>query len=215
MKRNFGIILMVFGALMLSAALVLCIYNIQEDKQAQVMTEHYLPKLIDSIQNNASATDNDTENADANQDGDGTDGSVSSPNFYYTELPVAVVDGQSFVGYISIPSLNLELPIISETDYEKLRIAPCLFSGSPKTDNLVIGAHNYSRHFGKIADLNSGDEIVFTDILGNVWKYSVIATEILRPSDVDILTNGEYDLTLFTCTYGGRTRVALRCDKAE
>ena len=61
----------------------------------------------------------------------------------------------------------------------------------------------------------SGDEIVFTDILGNVWKYSVIATEILRPSDVDILTNGEYDLTLFTCTYGGHTRVALRCDKAE
>ena len=29
------------------------------------------------------------------------------------------------------------------------------------------------------------------------------------------MTAGDFDLTLFTCTYGGKSRVTLRCDRVE
>ena len=32
---------------------------------------------------------------------------------------------------------------------------------------------------------------------------------------VEEMTAGEYDLTLFTCTYGGQSRVTVRCDREE
>jgi sortase (surface protein transpeptidase) len=31
------------------------------------------------------------------------------------------------------------------------------------------------------------------------------------PSSVYEVTHSEYDLTLFTCTYGGQARVVVRC----
>ena len=35
--------------------------------------------------------------------------------------------------------------------------------------------------------------------------------EILQPTAVEEMTSGDYDLTLFTCTYGGATRFTVRC----
>ncbi len=216
MKRFFAIFLMVLGLVLLSGAVYLYISNSTEDQQAQEFTEYYLPQLIETIKNNdsnSSVSDSpDSSNSDIPESE--TD-DVTIPDFYDNEMKTVVINGHEFIGYISIPSLNLELPIMAETNYEKLKIAPCRFSGSAKADNLVIGAHNYSRHFGKIGDLRANDEIYFTDMDGNTYKYSVISIEILQPSDADILTNGEYDLTLYTCTYGGRTRITVRCDKTE
>ena len=49
---------------------------------------------------------------------------------------------------------------------------------------------------------------------GKVWKYEVAAVDILAPTDVEDMTAGDYDLTLFTCTYGGKSRVTVRCQRA-
>ena len=38
---------------------------------------------------------------------------------------------------------------------------------------------------------------------------------ILGATAVEDMTAGEYDLTLYTCTYGGENRVALRCDRVR
>ena len=46
---------------------------------------------------------------------------------------------------------------------------------------------------------------------GAVWQYEVEEVDILAPSDVEGMTAGEYELTLFTCTYGGQSRVTVRC----
>jgi sortase A len=73
--------------------------------------------------------------------------------------------------------------------------------------------HNYSRHFGKISKLNEGDTISFTDVDGVVTHYQVAAMDILEPTAVEVMTSGEFDLTLFTCTYGGGSRVTVYCNK--
>jgi len=43
----------------------------------------------------------------------------------------------------------------------------------------------------------------------------VAAREVLLPTAVEEMTAGEWDLTLFTCTLGGRSRVTVRCELVE
>lgn len=216
MKRT-GIVLMILGVCLLASAVVLYVNNINENEQAEELTEYYLPKLVESIKTNTSTSPDDIscDTSNVENEDQSNDMITIIPDFYDTEMKVTVVDGYGFVGYLSIPDLELELPILSETDNERLKIAPCLFHGSTKTDDLVIGAHNYSKHFGKIGELEQGASIFFTDMNGSTYEYSVISIEILQPRDADILTNGEFDLTLYTCTYGGRTRLIVRCDRRE
>lgn len=51
----------------------------------------------------------------------------------------------------------------------------------------------------------------FTDMEGTVWRYQVEAVDVLAPEAVEEMTDGVYGLPLFTCTYGGANRVAVRC----
>lgn len=48
---------------------------------------------------------------------------------------------------------------------------------------------------------------------GAVWQYAVDTVEILAPTDVEDMTSNDYDLTLFTCTYGGSSRITVRCNR--
>ncbi len=64
---------------------------------------------------------------------------------------------------------------------------------------------------GNLGKLSQGDEITFTDIDGKVFSYEVVSLETLSPYDVEDMTDGDWDLTLFTCTVGGQSRVTVRC----
>ena len=111
-----------------------------------------------------------------------------------------------------IPSLDLELPVLSEWSYPNLKLAPCRYAGSAYTDNLVIAAHNYQTHFGKLKSVLEGSEVSFTDAAGNKFVYHVAAVEALTPQSVEEMTAGEGPLTLFTCTPDGKNRVTVRCE---
>ncbi len=104
---------------------------------------------------------------------------------------------------------------MSDWDYTKLKKAPCRYAGSAYHDDLVICAHNYRKHFSRIKWMNSGDAVNFTDTDGNVFHYAVADVEVLNPMATEAMTSGDWDLTLFTCTTGGQTRFALRCDRLE
>ena len=106
---------------------------------------------------------------------------------------------------------QMELPVMSEWSYPKLKIAPCRYKGSAYTHNLIIAGHNYRKHFSPIKSLEPGERIVFTDAEGNQFFYQVDTVEILKKTAVEQMEAGEWDLTLFTCTYGGQTRFTLRC----
>ena len=96
-----------------------------------------------------------------------------------------------------------------------MKKAPCRYRGSIFTDGLIIAGRNFQRHFGNLKLLNSGDEVDFTDADGVVYKYTVKSVEKLAGTDVDAMEAGDWDLTLFTCTIGGVSRVTVRCQKAE
>ena len=134
------------------------------------------------------------------------------PNITMPELDVK---GVRYIGYLHIPALNLELPIITKTTGSLLQVAPCRLSGSAYLEDLVIGAHNYSTHFGNLKKLHYGDSISFVDMDGNTFNYEVGEIEILQPDQLEDLCSGEYPLSLYTCTIGGRTRLTVRCLAVE
>jgi sortase A len=129
----------------------------------------------------------------------------------FRPMPEIQVDGISYVGYLSIPALNLELPVISESTEQNLEIAPCRFFGTVYQKDFVIGGHRYRRHFRKLSTLGYGERLSFTDVEGNVYIYEVAECEVLEPNQAEYLCSGDWDLSLFTCTPGGMTRVVLRC----
>ncbi len=130
------------------------------------------------------------------------------------EMPTAEVEGERYVGVLSIPALELELPVMAEWSYPRLRKAPCRYAGTAYRAGFVIAAHNYSAHFGRIDELRPGDRVVFTDVDGSGFAYDVVEVQTLAPTAVEEMLDEAWDLTLFTCTLGGATRIAVRCAAA-
>mgnify|MGYP004539421111 FL=1 len=136
-----------------------------------------------------------------------------NPEMEMPEVSIPGLEEAGCIGIIEIPSINIKLPVLSTWSYSLLKKAPCRYTGSIYLDNMVIAAHNSEAHFKKISNLQEGDIVTFTDAVGNVFTYSVAGIELLQPNEVDNMTNGQWPLTLFTCTYGGASRVTVRCEK--
>lgn len=75
----------------------------------------------------------------------------------------------------------------------------------------MIAAHNYAQHFGRLSRLTEGDEVRFTDMDGNSFAYTVAGLEQLDPRQVKDMLSGGWDLSLFTCTLSGQSRLTVRC----
>ena len=77
---------------------------------------------------------------------------------------------------------------------------------------MVLLAHNYAEHFGRLKDLKKGDSVTFTDVKNKVYRYKVVRTETISGNDLQAILSGkDWNLTLFTCTYSGAERVVVRC----
>ncbi len=127
-------------------------------------------------------------------------------------MPIKVIKGREYIGAVSIPALDIDLPVLSQWSYENFRVAPCRYKGSAYKNNLILCAHNYRSHFASLKYLTQGDRVYFTDMDKNKFAYEVAGVEVLDRTAVQELESGEWDLTLFTCTYGGATRVVVRCN---
>ena len=131
------------------------------------------------------------------------------------EMKTVNINGDDFIGTITIPSINLELPVMSEYSYSRLKKAPCRYYGNLFTNDLIICAHAYETFFANLIKLKQNDLIFFTDVDGNNYAYEVLEIEILKPTDVDKMVNNEFDLTLYTCTSDNMNRVTVRCNRVK
>lgn len=187
-----GTIWMSLGILLILAAFSLAIYNIYQEREAQQESSVILEQLVNEIDINEQQPD-DMENV------------------LTLEMLSISIAGNQYVAVLQLPTLGLELPVMESWSYPKLRLAPCRYRGSVHTKDLIIAAHNYSSHFGQIKTLVIGDEVVLWDVNGNSYVYEVVELEELGGTAVEEMEAGDWDLTLFTCTYGGRSRVTVRC----
>lgn len=207
MPKKAGIAIIAVGAVLILSALLLLLYNRHEDAQAGQEAESLLVRVEAAV--SAQPTDAPAVSMQAGQEA----AALPSPTPLDPEMPVVTLDGYDYVGYVEIPMLELKLPVMADWDYTRLKVAPCRQFGSSRTDDLVIAAHNYESHFGHLKDLSVGSTVTFTDMAGIVNTYCVEKIETLNPDDVDAVQNSGYDLVLYTCTRGGRTRVTVFCNR--
>lgn len=201
--RRISSVLIALGAALLFGALGLTVFNLRQSNAAGETAAQTVSALKATI-----PTDGDFYAKEQPE--------TETPDYRLNpemEMPTVWIDDREYIGVLSIPALGRELPVISSWDYPGLRVAPCRYTGSAYTDDLVIAAHNYASHFGRLRELSQGDSIRFTDTDGNVFDYVVSELEILEPYAVSQMTEGDWDLTLFTCTPGGQYRVTLRCNR--
>lgn len=201
-RKQEGLLLITIGLLLIAAALFLVSYNLYDELRAEQAAGQVVNKLEASTNQEPLASDERTVIPDY----------VLSPNM---EMPVETINGIDFIGVLRIPTLELELPVISEWNYPNLKTAPCRYSGSAYLNNLIICGHNYTSHFGRLKTLSEGDIATFTDIDGNVFIYKMVERETLNPTDIEGMESGNWDLTLFTCTVGGQSRVTIRFELEE
>ena len=194
------------GLLLLLAALGLTAYNLWRDAMASMSVDVVLGRLTPTLSSRQSELP-PLSSGEALEEAFVPD-YVLNPEM---DMPQEEVDGQEYSGVLTIPALSLDLPVIGEWSYSNLRTAPCRYAGSVYLNNMVIAAHNYRSHFGRLKDLPQGEEVIFTDMDGNVFRYRTAEMEILSPFAVEEMTSGDWDMTLFTCTVGGQSRVTVRC----
>ena len=199
------------GVVLLAAALGLTLYNLRQSNDAAQTAAQVLQELetaLPASQKPAKAP----SAAVSPQETEPKPDYVLNPDM---EMPVVTVEGRDYIGLLSIPALELELPVRRDLTDGALKLSPCRYAGSVEDGGLVIAAHNYARHFAKLSALRPGDLIRLTDADGNVHDYAVAQTETLGGDAAAEMTDGRWDLTLFTCTYGGKSRLTVRCIRAE
>ena len=202
MRKKMGIFCILLGIACLLASAGLIIYNRYESQSGEKYSQTLLQAVQDNIQ----------------EAGDG------QPEHIADELPLAdtqktesrematIQAGEyESIGVLSIPVLEVELPVLTDWSYEKLRKAPCHYYGSCYESDFVIAAHNYASHFGRLTQLQSGDLILFTDAAGQTHYYEVVLLETLPPTATEEMITSGFDLSLYTCTPGGSNRVTVRC----
>lgn len=206
MRQLIGRICIFLGIVLLAAALALLCYNTWESRQARETSG----SILTAIQHTLEETPKEPS--------DDSDASYGDPlpipfDVPVKEMTMVEINGYDYIGTLSIPVLELELPVMSELDYPRLKISPCRQYGSVYTNDLVIAAHNYSTHFGRLNQLRFEDLLTFTDMDGDTHLYRVESVEVLEPTAVDAVRNSPFDLVLYTCTYGGEKRVAVFCSR--
>lgn len=188
MRKKIAIVLIALGVAAILVAAGLVVYNTIEDKRAGEASAKTLPKVQDAMR------------ADVSRDEE-------------TMLTVEMVDGYPYIGFVTLPTLGIELPVMDDWDYSRLKLAPCRYYGAPKTDDFVIAGHNYPTHFGRLSELKIGDEVWFTEMDGTAYRYKVGDMETLSPGQTQTMLESDWDLTLYTCTYSRTARVTVRCER--
>lgn len=227
MRKGFGVCCITLGICCLIAAVGLIIYNHWEEENAQNASKDILQDVQENILDTASKESDPKESDLKESSSEESDPRENIPEEIdrdeSAEIPVEIaqemlttqVNGYDCIGILSIPVLELELPVLTDWDYTKLKIAPCHYFGSYYEKNFVIAAHNYQSHFGRLSELQPQDLILFTDVSGAVYCYEVVLLETLPGSATEEMITSGFDLSLYTCTSGGSNRVTVRCNAVE
>lgn len=209
-KNRIGNILKGAGLILVTAAVLLLVYNLWDGHRARESEEAILAEYLQENKKASKSPD-----ASDKEDEQNIPDYLLNPDMDMPEYTLKSLGDVACIGILEIPALDLELPVISSWSYSSLRQAPCRYSGSAYKGDLVIAAHNYQSHFGGLRTLPEGSEVFFTDAVGNRFSYYVAVTEALTPWSVDDMTSGEWPLTLFTCTLDSQNRVTVRCEYSE
>ena len=125
--------------------------------------------------------------------------------------------GYKVVRIIKITKINIKYPILNKTNDDAMQYAITKFSGGEinSIGNFVMAGHNYldGSMFGKVKQLELGDEIKLTDLYNNTVTYEIFDIYSTDPNDTKIINSvkeNTKEITLITCTNGHINRLITK-----
>lgn len=128
-------------------------------------------------------------------------------------------------GVISIPKLDLEMPLYLGATDENIAKGAAVLSGTSipiggTNTNAVIAGHRGwggAAYFRYITELSIGNEVVITNLWGRL-RYRVVGTKIIEPHEIEkiLIQPGRDMVTLLTChpyASGGKQRYLVYCQR--
>lgn len=204
-KNKLSIILVGLATILIIIAGGILIYNNIEENRVRESNKAIVFEFESNMDSYAEINDEGKINKDLSWlDSDKAEGTEYSKN----------IEGITYIGILYFPSVeNLSIPVIDNLSDSLLKISSCRYSGRMSDSNMIIAGHNYNSIFGKLSsNLVIGDKIYFKDLAGTTYKYELINIETLLPTDVEKMQQGNWDLTIFTCTYDNQNRITFRFD---
>ena len=118
--------------------------------------------------------------------------------------PINIDSDTGMLVRITIPSIGVDAPVVQGDDWESLKTGVGLnaSSGIPgKSGNVILSGHNdiFGQVFRELDRLRPGDEVsLLTE--KNAYTYIVTGTQIVQPSQVEVMRQTEEStLTLISC----------------
>lgn len=179
---------------------------------------------VTEFDSNTGNSENTTQSQKPNEEGSATEpgGSLddiinnfgnngdSGSIYDQSEKKDTYYEGYKVIGVVSIPSINIEYPILEENTSATLKIA--IVAVHPKNPgsavnregNLVLWGHNYKNgtFFSDIKKLTTGSKIYIKDTSGTKVEYQVYNSYETTDSDMTYATrntDGAREITLSTC----------------
>lgn len=207
MRKHSSFVLLLLGAALLCAALLLAAKNRREETSAGEAAAALLVQAEQTIAQHAASPAAVPTPAPSSAVEETLSPSPSAS-------PSAAPEGPAFLGVLSVPAVSLTVPVLAEWSYYHLTLAPCRDCGSVETGDLVIAAHNYDTHFGRLSRIAPGDSVYFTDMAGSTTEYAAASVEQRDPSDAEGVRDSGYPLVLYTCSWDCTARVTVFCGYA-
>lgn len=155
-------------------------------------------------------------------------GNLTGPDSYEEsifDLTDYGLPDQTF-GVISIPKMELEMPLYLGASYENMANGAAVLSqtsipiGGNNTNSVIAGHRGWQGYdyFKQIELLETGDEVTITNLWGTLI-YKVREIKIISPDDIEsiLIQPGKDMITLLTChpyASGGKYRYLVYCDRA-
>ena len=124
-------------------------------------------------------------------------------------LPSIEIGGTDFIGLLELPGRSIKLPVGAKWDGSELGFRPAKYLGSVYDGSLIIGGKYKTGNFDFADKLDVGEEVLFTDMNGEVFRYTVCKISHADNAKIETLTSQEYELTLFVKK--GNAFLIIRC----
>jgi sortase A len=202
-KTKLGIIFMSLAIIIIVGAGILLIYNNKEETRVTNYNESLVTEFEKEMEKYSELNDEGQVEKDLSW--------LDYNNSIGTEYSKTLDDGVTYIGILYFPEIsNLAVPVIDNCTDSNLKLSACRYSGS-LNEKMIIAGHSYKSIFGKLSSKLKVDNIIyFKSLDGNVYKYKLVNIEYLLPTDVQKMQSGEWDLTIFTCTYDNQKRITYR-----
>lgn len=131
---------------------------------------------------------------------------VAPPKPIEIPQPIVINEGDP-IALIELPTLGVKKYVVAGVQTADLKKGPGHYPATPfpgELGNAAIAGHRttYGEPFRHLDDLNIGDPIVITDLLGRTFTYLVSNQQVVEATDSWVVATTDYTkaiLTLTTC----------------